>query len=57
MSKTHVYRFVTKLPGNTNVNYRKALEGMLFARYIFFIWDTEKSSIGRNSLIKIFFSS
>uniref|UniRef100_A0A8C2DFH1 Bromodomain PHD finger transcription factor n=1 Tax=Cyprinus carpio TaxID=7962 RepID=A0A8C2DFH1_CYPCA len=29
-SKTHVHRFVPKLPGNTNVNYRKALEGMLF---------------------------
>ncbi|XP_042585166.1 nucleosome-remodeling factor subunit BPTF-like isoform X5 [Cyprinus carpio] len=25
-SKTHVHRFVPKLPGNTNVNYRKALE-------------------------------
>uniref|UniRef100_A0A671K8S1 Nucleosome-remodeling factor subunit BPTF-like n=1 Tax=Sinocyclocheilus anshuiensis TaxID=1608454 RepID=A0A671K8S1_9TELE len=31
VSKTHVHRFVPKLPGNTNVNYRKALEGMLFA--------------------------
>uniref|UniRef100_A0A671KBS9 Nucleosome-remodeling factor subunit BPTF-like n=1 Tax=Sinocyclocheilus anshuiensis TaxID=1608454 RepID=A0A671KBS9_9TELE len=30
VSKTHVHRFVPKLPGNTNVNYRKALEGMLF---------------------------
>uniref|UniRef100_A0A671KD59 Nucleosome-remodeling factor subunit BPTF-like n=1 Tax=Sinocyclocheilus anshuiensis TaxID=1608454 RepID=A0A671KD59_9TELE len=29
VSKTHVHRFVPKLPGNTNVNYRKALEGML----------------------------
>ncbi|XP_012893380.1 PREDICTED: nucleosome-remodeling factor subunit BPTF isoform X4 [Dipodomys ordii] len=28
ISKTHVYRFVPKLPGNTNVNYRKPLEGM-----------------------------
>ncbi|XP_056608103.1 nucleosome-remodeling factor subunit BPTF [Triplophysa dalaica] len=26
VSKTHVHRFLTKLPGNTNVNYRKALE-------------------------------
>ncbi|XP_067571350.1 nucleosome-remodeling factor subunit BPTF isoform X11 [Pseudorca crassidens] len=26
ISKTHVYRFVPKLPGNTNVNYRKSLE-------------------------------
>ncbi|XP_016124896.1 nucleosome-remodeling factor subunit BPTF-like isoform X6 [Sinocyclocheilus grahami] len=26
VSKTHVHRFVPKLPGNTNVNYRKALE-------------------------------
>ncbi|XP_008839837.1 nucleosome-remodeling factor subunit BPTF isoform X2 [Nannospalax galili] len=26
ISKTHVYRFVPKLPGNTNVNYRKTLE-------------------------------
>uniref|UniRef100_A0A9J7Y5K9 Bromodomain PHD finger transcription factor n=1 Tax=Cyprinus carpio carpio TaxID=630221 RepID=A0A9J7Y5K9_CYPCA len=31
VSKTHVHRFFPKLPGNTNVNYRKALEGMLFA--------------------------
>uniref|UniRef100_A0A8C1NU31 Bromodomain PHD finger transcription factor n=1 Tax=Cyprinus carpio TaxID=7962 RepID=A0A8C1NU31_CYPCA len=28
-SKTHVHRFVPKLPGNTNVNYRKALEEKL----------------------------
>uniref|UniRef100_A0AAR2JA20 Bromodomain PHD finger transcription factor n=1 Tax=Pygocentrus nattereri TaxID=42514 RepID=A0AAR2JA20_PYGNA len=28
VSKTYVHRFVPKLPGNTNVNYRKALEGM-----------------------------
>ncbi|XP_029785010.1 nucleosome-remodeling factor subunit BPTF isoform X6 [Suricata suricatta] len=28
ISKTHVYRFVPKLPGNTNVNYRKSLEGI-----------------------------
>uniref|UniRef100_A0A3P8ZSC3 Bromodomain PHD finger transcription factor n=1 Tax=Esox lucius TaxID=8010 RepID=A0A3P8ZSC3_ESOLU len=27
ISKTHVHRFVPKLPGNTNVNYRLALEG------------------------------
>ncbi|KAB1265314.1 Nucleosome-remodeling factor subunit BPTF [Camelus dromedarius] len=27
ISKTHVYRFVPKLPGNTNVNYRRPLEG------------------------------
>uniref|UniRef100_A0A8C2DF90 Bromodomain PHD finger transcription factor n=1 Tax=Cyprinus carpio TaxID=7962 RepID=A0A8C2DF90_CYPCA len=27
-SKTHVHRFVPKLPGNTNVNYRKALEAV-----------------------------
>ncbi|KAG1936499.1 nucleosome-remodeling factor subunit BPTF isoform X2 [Pimephales promelas] len=26
VSKTHVHRFFTKLPGNTNVNYRKAIE-------------------------------
>ncbi|XP_035889365.1 nucleosome-remodeling factor subunit BPTF isoform X3 [Phyllostomus discolor] len=26
ISKTHVYRFVPKLPGNTNVNYRKSIE-------------------------------
>uniref|UniRef100_A0A671PD44 Nucleosome-remodeling factor subunit BPTF-like n=1 Tax=Sinocyclocheilus anshuiensis TaxID=1608454 RepID=A0A671PD44_9TELE len=26
VSKTHVHHFVPKLPGNTNVNYRKALE-------------------------------
>nr|XP_003465891.2 nucleosome-remodeling factor subunit BPTF [Cavia porcellus] len=28
ISKTHVYRFVPKLPGNTNVNYRKSVEGI-----------------------------
>uniref|UniRef100_A0AAZ3R912 Bromodomain PHD finger transcription factor n=1 Tax=Oncorhynchus tshawytscha TaxID=74940 RepID=A0AAZ3R912_ONCTS len=27
VSKTHVHRFFPRLPGNTNVNYRKALEG------------------------------
>uniref|UniRef100_A0A8C8TDX4 Bromodomain PHD finger transcription factor n=1 Tax=Peromyscus maniculatus bairdii TaxID=230844 RepID=A0A8C8TDX4_PERMB len=27
ISKTHVYRFLPKLPGNTNVNYRKPLVG------------------------------
>uniref|UniRef100_A0A3B1J7Y0 Nucleosome-remodeling factor subunit BPTF n=1 Tax=Astyanax mexicanus TaxID=7994 RepID=A0A3B1J7Y0_ASTMX len=26
ISKTHVHRFVTRLPGNTNANYRKQLE-------------------------------
>ncbi|XP_064842659.1 nucleosome-remodeling factor subunit BPTF-like isoform X6 [Oncorhynchus masou masou] len=26
VSKTHVHRFVPRLPGNTNVNYRKVLE-------------------------------
>ncbi|XP_049634752.1 nucleosome-remodeling factor subunit BPTF isoform X3 [Suncus etruscus] len=29
ISKTHVYRFVPKLPGNTNVNYRKSIEGTI----------------------------
>lgn len=28
VSKTRVQRFVPKLPGNTNVNYRKELEGI-----------------------------
>lgn len=28
VSKTRVQRFVPKLPGNTNVNYRKDLEGI-----------------------------
>ncbi|CAH6776329.1 Bptf [Phodopus roborovskii] len=27
VSKTHVYRFLPKLPGNTNVNYRKPFDG------------------------------
>ncbi|XP_072414952.1 nucleosome-remodeling factor subunit BPTF isoform X5 [Chiloscyllium punctatum] len=27
ISKTHVHRFVPRLPGNTNVHYRKELEG------------------------------
>uniref|UniRef100_A0AAZ3P9C3 Bromodomain PHD finger transcription factor n=1 Tax=Oncorhynchus tshawytscha TaxID=74940 RepID=A0AAZ3P9C3_ONCTS len=30
VSKTHVHRFFPRLPGNTNVNYRKALEGKCF---------------------------
>uniref|UniRef100_A0A4W5QUQ3 Bromodomain PHD finger transcription factor n=1 Tax=Hucho hucho TaxID=62062 RepID=A0A4W5QUQ3_9TELE len=30
VSKTHVHHFVPRLPGNTNVNYRKALEGKCF---------------------------
>ena len=28
ISWTHVHRFVTRLPGNTNANYRKDLEGV-----------------------------
>lgn len=28
ISKTYVQRFVPKLPGNTNANYRKELEGL-----------------------------
>lgn len=28
ISKTYVKRFVPRLPGNTNVNYRKELEGL-----------------------------
>ncbi|XP_067860004.1 nucleosome-remodeling factor subunit BPTF isoform X4 [Heptranchias perlo] len=29
ISKTHVHRFVPRLPGNTNAHYRKTLEGVL----------------------------
>uniref|UniRef100_UPI00398E63FC nucleosome-remodeling factor subunit BPTF isoform X3 n=1 Tax=Pristiophorus japonicus TaxID=55135 RepID=UPI00398E63FC len=29
ISKTHVHRFVPRLPGNTNTHYRNALEGVL----------------------------
>ncbi|XP_067914584.1 nucleosome-remodeling factor subunit BPTF isoform X5 [Heterodontus francisci] len=29
ISKTHVHRFVPRLPGNTNIHYRKGLEGAL----------------------------
>ncbi|XP_059804287.1 nucleosome-remodeling factor subunit BPTF isoform X13 [Hypanus sabinus] len=29
ISKTHVHRFVPRLPGNTNIHYRKAQEGLL----------------------------
>ncbi|XP_072339822.1 nucleosome-remodeling factor subunit BPTF isoform X10 [Scyliorhinus torazame] len=29
ISKTHVHRFVPRLPGNTNIHYRKELEGVL----------------------------
>lgn len=28
VSKTYVQRFVPRLPGNTNANYRKELEGL-----------------------------
>lgn len=35
ISKTRVQRFVPKLPGNTNVNYRKELEGT-FKTFFFF---------------------
>lgn len=28
ISKTYVQRFVPRLPGNTNANYRKELEGL-----------------------------
>ncbi|XP_028841300.1 nucleosome-remodeling factor subunit BPTF isoform X3 [Denticeps clupeoides] len=34
VSKTHVHRFIARLPGNTNVNYRKALEGAKMAKEI-----------------------
>lgn len=36
VSKTRVPRFVPKLPGNTNVNYRKELEGKLRVSSILF---------------------
>lgn len=36
VSKTRVQRFVPKLPGNTNVNYRKELEG-IFKTFFFFL--------------------
>uniref|UniRef100_A0A8C1YJR6 Bromodomain PHD finger transcription factor n=1 Tax=Cyprinus carpio TaxID=7962 RepID=A0A8C1YJR6_CYPCA len=55
VSKTHVHRFFPKLPGNTNVNYRKALEGMLFAHNV---QDTsldsseEKLSVEKDHVLK-----
>lgn len=48
VSKTHVPRFIPRLPGNTNVNYRKALEGQshpaAFPHWQFFV-EHEYSSI------------
>ena len=34
VSKTRVQRFVPKLPGNTNVNYRKELEGIIKTSFL-----------------------
>uniref|UniRef100_A0A6Q2YJG8 Bromodomain PHD finger transcription factor n=1 Tax=Esox lucius TaxID=8010 RepID=A0A6Q2YJG8_ESOLU len=45
ISKTHVHRFVPKLPGNTNVNYRLALEGKLINSET----HEKKDSIGSSS--------
>uniref|UniRef100_A0A672LXU0 Bromodomain PHD finger transcription factor n=1 Tax=Sinocyclocheilus grahami TaxID=75366 RepID=A0A672LXU0_SINGR len=45
VSKTHVHRFVPKLPGNTNVNYRKALEGMLFIETVEKMCDEKNESV------------
>lgn len=43
VSKTRVQRFVPKLPGNTNVNYRKELEG-IFKTFFFFLFTIESMS-------------
>uniref|UniRef100_A0A452UVQ7 Bromodomain PHD finger transcription factor n=1 Tax=Ursus maritimus TaxID=29073 RepID=A0A452UVQ7_URSMA len=45
ISKTHVYRFVPKLPGNTNVNYRKSLEG---SNYIYTQFFLAKNNVDEN---------
>uniref|UniRef100_A0A673MKV3 Nucleosome-remodeling factor subunit BPTF-like n=1 Tax=Sinocyclocheilus rhinocerous TaxID=307959 RepID=A0A673MKV3_9TELE len=50
VSKTHVHRFVPKLPGNTNVNYRKALEGMLFDTSL--DSSEEKLSVEKDHVLK-----
>uniref|UniRef100_A0A671PC65 Nucleosome-remodeling factor subunit BPTF-like n=1 Tax=Sinocyclocheilus anshuiensis TaxID=1608454 RepID=A0A671PC65_9TELE len=53
VSKTHVHHFVPKLPGNTNVNYRKALEGMLFIETVEKMCDEKNESL-LTSLIFVF---
>uniref|UniRef100_A0A8C2PYM6 Bromodomain PHD finger transcription factor n=1 Tax=Cyprinus carpio TaxID=7962 RepID=A0A8C2PYM6_CYPCA len=50
VSKTHVHRFFPKLPGNTNVNYRKALEGMLFDTSL--DSSEEKLSVEKDHVLK-----
>lgn len=46
VSKTRVPRFLPKLPGNTNVNYRKELEGKLTTRIISSIYSRFISTLG-----------
>lgn len=46
VSKTYVPRFVPKLPGNTNVHYRKELEGKGHTRYISVNNDPAAVTIG-----------
>lgn len=36
ISKTHVHRFMPKLPGNTNANYRKLLSSKCLHWLLFF---------------------
>ncbi|KAI1896742.1 hypothetical protein AGOR_G00097940 [Albula goreensis] len=43
ISKTHVHRFVPRLPGNTNVNYRKELEAKSGKKITTFDADKRKS--------------
>lgn len=46
VSKTRVPRFLPKLPGNTNVNYRKELEGKLGTGIIFLIYPRFIGTLG-----------
>lgn len=46
VSKTRVPRFLPKLPGNTNVNYRKELEGKLTTTIISSIYPRFISTLG-----------
>ena len=46
VSKTHVPRFVPKLPGNTNVNYRKELEGKVQTGNIYLIYSPAAGNFG-----------
>lgn len=46
VSKTRVPRFVPKLPGNTNVNYRKELEGKCYTGIISSLYSSVAGTFG-----------